>query len=880
MGKFLVVASFHNNPDEHIDRTFDNVLSQTHKDWLLIVGDDFSDDPEFKRKLKRKVEEINDPRILYYQVEERRELYLYQNMFLHYQYDYYFDLDTDDIIDPNLFEIYSNNFDAHPEVMSLFSDSHQVDEEGNLNQWTLVQPTEDYLEEWNLRHTGEFWDIYSQRATQSMFGTARCMRRVDIDKLPILKNCKTSTDTYFLFYNLTRGPHLHIPRRLYTYVRRPGSDSGQMTPEEHSDFNLNASYCMEQDLVYKSSDVYEDVWHATSAISTCEWLDSIHEFSLLTREDLTEEQQSKIKALYPDKSIKFNIEHDNVVVVFQDGDKLDGLKYKRLSILTFNDDYTKASESGFADYNAKINKQITKTFGTNGSWYTFFRQSRYTDNKIGNVKPLEPRVVVILRDCIDTIEESKEVYDLVQGINMAGSTAYLLELKKNWSGGDPLDFPHLKLGAHYHSELTVEWIRKTFETRKPDLLYWDGASSHLTDSTTYWLLNNYWSCISSQEILGENLVEELLKVAIPAVPKCRFYYKSGPELHCDQSEGNWHAEFWKAGTKQWQRDLVTGLWARYSQGWYQEWECRIYNTDTGVLQYTLRPDITEFGVHMETSSLGDSLSFMGQIEQMNSEHDFERLAVRTHKSFLFDWKLLALKGIRQSFWEDSLQYPQNNQGLGIFQTEDAVSNPEKHPRDWRTIPMGAIAADQLGIKYVERRPTMAPEFLLKHPSADAKGVCIATQSTAQAKYWNHPTGWQDLVNKFGDKKIPVYYISKEDTKLSGVEHIKDLVEAAQYMRATGKMVGISSGLSWLAWALDINVCMISGFTWEFVEFDAAVRIINRDVCSGCWTWAKFDRGDWNWCPQNKGNEKQFECTKTITPEHVWQQLETSGKFDI
>ena len=222
---------------------------------------------------------------------------------------------------------------------------------------------------------------------------------------------------------------------------------------------------------------------------------------------------------------------------------------------------------------------------------------------------------------------------------------------------------------------------------------------------------------------------------------------------------------------------------------------------------------------------------MGQIEQVNSERDYERLAVRTHKPFLFDWELLATQGIERSEWDDHLTYPQNWQGLGIFQTEDAVSDPEKQPRDWRTIPMGAIAADQLGIKYVEHRPTMAPEFYQKHLSADANGVCIATASTAQAKYWNHPTGWQDLVNKFGDKKIPVYYISKEDTKLSGVEHIKDLVEAAQYMRATGKMVGISSGLSWLAWALDINVCMISGFTWEFVEFDAAVRIINRDVCS-------------------------------------------------
>ena len=874
MGRFLAVASFHNNPDEHINLTFENVLNQTHQDWLLIVGDDFSDDPEFKRRLKRRVEEINDPRIIYYQVEERRELYLYQNMFRHYQYDYYFDLDSDDILDPNLFEIYANHFEAHPDVMSIFSDFNQIGDEGNLEQWSLVQPADDYFDEWNFRHHGEFWQIYSKRATQKMFGHGRAMRRLDIDAIPIEKACKTSTDTLFLMYNLNRGKHLHIPRRLYTYNNRAGSDSSFMSQEEHNDFNVNAAYYMTSALD-NMLDLYSDCWHATSAISTCEWLDDVQEFSLLTREDLSVAQQEKIKSLYPDKQIKFNVKHNNIIAVFEDGDLLTGLEYKRLSILTFNNNYSLSTDEDFNTFNDNIKAQVEAEF-EDGIWYTFFRQCRYTHNKIGNIKPIEPRVVIILKDTIDTIAESNDVTELVQGINESGSTAYLIELKPTWN----TDLPHNNLGAHNVSEPNVELLRKFIEAKQPDLLYWDGASSHLSDSTTYWLLNNYWSHISSQEIIGENLAEELLKVAIPEIPKCRFYHKSGPELHCDKAVGKWHAEFWIAGKKQYRCELVTNLWARYVQGWYQESECRIYNTDTGKLQYTLRPDLTHFGVHLETSSLGDTLSFMGQIEQMNSERYHERLAVRTHKPFLFDWKLLATQGIERSEWDSGDDYPQNWQGLGIFQTEDAVSNKERHPRDWRTIPMGAIAADQLGIKYVERRPTMAPEFLLKHPSADAKGVCIATQSTAQAKYWNHPTGWQDLVNKFGDKKIPVYYISKEDTKLSGVEHIKDLVEAAQYMRATGKMVGISSGLSWLAWALDINICMISGFTWEFVEFDAAVRIINRDVCSGCWTWAKFDRGDWNWCPQNKGNEKQFECTKTITPEHVWQQLETSGKFDI
>ena len=93
-------------------------------------------------------------------------------------------------------------------------------------------------------------------------------------------------------------------------------------------------------------------------------------------------------------------------------------------------------------------------------------------------------------------------------------------------------------------------------------------------------------------------------------------------------------------------------------------------------------------------------------------------------------------------------------------------------------------------------------------------------------------------------------------------------------------VGISSGLSWLAWALDVKVCMISGFTWEFVEFDCDIRIINKSVCSGCWTWAEFDRGDWNWCPQWKGTERHFECTKTIEPTRVLDEIETKWFSNI
>ena len=385
MGRFLAVASFHNNPDEHINRTFENILNQTHQDWLLIVGDDFSDDPEFKRRLKRKVVEINDPRIIYYQVGERRELYLYQNMFRHYQYDYYFDLDTDDSIDPNLFEIYSNHFEQHPEVFSIFSDYTLVDDRtGNLLQWSLVQEPENWLEEWNFRHTGEFWEIYSNKNTQAGYGCGRAMRRPEVKNLPIVKECKTATDTFFLFYNLSRGKHLHIPRNLYTYKRREGSDSGKLTEQEAEDFNLNSQQFFNSYTNPGKVGIYDDIWHITSAISTCEWLNEVTTFSLIS-EELLEDQKNKLKLIYPDKNILFNDTYENVIVAWTKEPSIKLPEYTRLSILTFNDANGTQTNSSELEANSKNTMEgVNRWANSNGNWYNFFRQNRLTHNKTAN----------------------------------------------------------------------------------------------------------------------------------------------------------------------------------------------------------------------------------------------------------------------------------------------------------------------------------------------------------------------------------------------------------------------------------------------------------------------------------------------------------------
>lgn len=749
MGKFLAVASFHNNPDEHIDLTFKNVLNQTHKNWLLIVGDDHSTDPEFKRRLKRKVEELNDPRILYHQVENRRELYLYQNMFLEHQYDYYLDLDSDDEINPMLFEMYDRHFCKYPEVFSIFSDYHQVTDDGSLEQWSLVQEPDNWLTEWQFRHNEEFWTKYSNRNTQKAFGAGRAMRRPDVKSLPIQKECKTATDTFFLFYNLTRGKHLHLPRNLYTYNRRSGSDSGALSQEESTNFNINAQPFMDSFIDPGKVGIYNDVWHITSAISTCEWLEVVNSFSVWSS-NITKEQEDKIKMLYPDKTIVFNQQHNNIILAWSAGftPALELGTFKRLSVLVLNDATGDTTTHEMLNQYGDQQKAIIEELIPGGSWYYFFRQQRYT-----------------------IIKESKK-------------------------------------------ELEVE-----------------------------------------------------------------FFYRNGPELRCGYiPEGEYKAQFLQGGNVRWTRTIQTSFWARYSEDWFQDWECRILKDGEEVM--SIKPDVSDFGVKLDSSSLGDTLSWMGQVEELVQHRDFNKIVVKCAKNWLFNREYYRSIGIDIVEWNDP--FPNNYQCLGVYQKEGDPSPRDKHPRDWRTIPLGAIAADQLGIPYKERKPKLAKEFY-QTPIDDNKpkhSVCIATQSTAQAKYWNREGGWQSLIDKFKAKDWDVFYVSKEPTDLEGVTHIEDLFEAGRQIRTSNKFIGISSGLSWLAWALDVDVCLISGFTWDFVEFNCDIRIINHNVCSGCWSYTVFDRGDWNWCPIQKGTPKQFECTKTISPEYVFQEIETSGWFNI
>ncbi|MGD0720918.1 MAG: autotransporter strand-loop-strand O-heptosyltransferase, partial [Roseiarcus sp.] len=202
------------------------------------------------------------------------------------------------------------------------------------------------------------------------------------------------------------------------------------------------------------------------------------------------------------------------------------------------------------------------------------------------------------------------------------------------------------------------------------------------------------------------------------------------------------------------------------------------------------------------------------------------------------------------------------------------------PCDFRHVGLHRTAGYILGVDPTEARPRLSIENGAR-PIPEPY-VCIAVQSTTQSKYWNNPTGWREIVAFLRQAGYRVVCIDQKATHGHGLvwNHIpygaedqtgdQTLQERARWLKHCAFFIGLSSGLSWLAWAAGTPVVMIAGFTHPTNEFETPYRVINYHACNSCWNDVRhrFDHKDFLWCPRHKDTPRQFECTRLITVEQV------------
>lgn len=212
----------------------------------------------------------------------------------------------------------------------------------------------------------------------------------------------------------------------------------------------------------------------------------------------------------------------------------------------------------------------------------------------------------------------------------------------------------------------------------------------------------------------------------------------------------------------------------------------------------------------------------------------------------------------------------------FFDDEDRIWQP----CDFRLVGLHRTAAYILGVDPAETAPKLGIKD--EGPPIGEPYICIAVQSTTQSKYWNNPHGWRDIVGFLRSKGYRVICIDQKPAHGFGLvwNHIpngaedqtgdKPLAERVRWLRHAKAFVGLSSGLSWLAWAAGTPVVMISGFTHPTNEFSTPYRVINYHACNSCWNdvRVRFDHKDFLWCPRHANTPRQFECTRLITAGQV------------
>jgi len=329
---------------------------------------------------------------------------------------------------------------------------------------------------------------------------------------------------------------------------------------------------------------------------------------------------------------------------------------------------------------------------------------------------------------------------------------------------------------------------------------------------------------------------------------------------------DYRIEFYDGDKLFYETYLKPNMWSKLSREYYTDWNIKVWDGDNLILDYKLNLSGKRVYIAFDSSSLGDNIAWIPYVLEFKKKHNCH-VVVSTFWNKLFESQYPELEFVPPGGTVNNLIAMYK---VGWFYDD------KREPILPSIVPLQKTITNILGLEYQEIKTNI--NFTPGERLFPEKYVAIANESTAGLKLWNNPNGWRELVDYLKSKGYRVINVSKNGEWMEGVTKIKDtsIENTMNVIHHSEFFIGLSSGLSWLSWALGKHVVMISNFTEPDHEFTTnCTRITNPSSCNGCWNnpMFKFDKGDWNWCPEHKGTDRQFECHKSITPQMVINKIQ-------
>jgi len=331
--------------------------------------------------------------------------------------------------------------------------------------------------------------------------------------------------------------------------------------------------------------------------------------------------------------------------------------------------------------------------------------------------------------------------------------------------------------------------------------------------------------------------------------------------------------------------IRNNMWTKTSIKYFINYLVEIKNLNTGeIVKHHYNAQDKRVYIHIDSSAIGDTLAWFPYIEEFRKKHKCYVICSTFHNEW-FESEYPEIEFIRPGTPAINLYAMYS---IGWHYNEDNTINKDFNPNDFRKYGLQECSADILGIDYKEIKPKLSFKKTLQINPIEGKYVIIAPHGSSHAKYWMYPKGWQTIIDYLNDQGYKVVMITQEklgddwhDSKLGGtltgvIDKTGDypLEDRATDMMGAEFFIGIGSGLSWLNWALNNKTILISGFSAPFSEFTDCERVFtpSSSICNSCYNKTRLDAGDWEWCPEHKDTDRQFECTKTIPPSMVIEAI--------
>lgn len=315
--------------------------------------------------------------------------------------------------------------------------------------------------------------------------------------------------------------------------------------------------------------------------------------------------------------------------------------------------------------------------------------------------------------------------------------------------------------------------------------------------------------------------------------------------------------------------IKNNMWTKCSILYYKKWRIRINKTIVYDMDLTNKRVL----IVLDSRSIGDTIAWAPYAVTFSKKHNCKVILSTFHN----EW----FKG-KEEYSDIEFMEPGQSTNcyakytIGWMRNENGMlTRYDCYPEPPNTLPLQQTATMILGLDYKELNlginftPTKTSPVLGDY-------IIISPESTAGCKEW--PMEYWSILGKMLTKLgYRVISLTLHPRKIENIENISGVPIniCLNYFYHAKMFIGLSSGQSWLNWAINKHTIMISGFSQKEHEFQENItRIQNEHACNSCWgnSGFVFDPKDWDWCPIWKGTDKQHICQKSIAPITVYNEV--------